>query len=122
MPILTEMLHSLLTAVWATYLSTEHSVISEKHNESFPITHLHGKCVRAVQVVAANLDNAGPSMMKGPDIKPIGGNIMAHAATTRLCKHLICVLLVTCSSWCQHDDAFMGTIGLKGGSGHVDLN
>lgn len=34
------------------------------------------------QVVAANLD--GGSMFAGPTIKPIGGNIMAHASTTRL--------------------------------------
>eukprot|EP00803_Ostreobium_quekettii_P000361 evm.model.scf_2577.4 EVM.evm.TU.scf_2577.4 scf_2577:20684-21875(-) len=34
------------------------------------------------QVVAANLD--GASMFAGPTIKPIGGNIMAHATTTRL--------------------------------------
>ncbi|KAK9810888.1 hypothetical protein WJX73_005457 [Symbiochloris irregularis] len=34
------------------------------------------------QVVAANLD--GGSMFAGPSIKPIGGNIMAHATTTRL--------------------------------------
>lgn len=37
------------------------------------------------QVVAANLD--GASMFAGPSVKPIGGNIMAHATTTRLwCK------------------------------------
>ena len=35
-----------------------------------------------VQVVAANLD--GGSMFAGPSVKPIGGNIMAHASTTRL--------------------------------------
>lgn len=35
-----------------------------------------------VQVVAANLD--GASMFAGPSVKPIGGNIMAHASTTRL--------------------------------------
>lgn len=34
------------------------------------------------QVVAANLD--GGSMFAGPAVKPIGGNIMAHATTTRL--------------------------------------
>ncbi|KAI8463445.1 MAG: DNA recombination and repair protein Rad51 [Monoraphidium minutum] len=34
------------------------------------------------QVVAANLD--GGSMFAGPNFKPIGGNIMAHATTTRL--------------------------------------
>lgn len=34
------------------------------------------------QVVAANLD--GASMFSGPAVKPIGGNIMAHASTTRL--------------------------------------
>ncbi|KAL6749248.1 DNA repair protein RAD51-like protein 1-like protein [Haematococcus lacustris] len=34
------------------------------------------------QVVAANLD--GASMFAGPSVKPIGGNIMAHATTTRL--------------------------------------
>lgn len=34
------------------------------------------------QVVAANLD--GSSMFAGPAVKPIGGNIMAHASTTRL--------------------------------------
>lgn len=34
------------------------------------------------QVVAANLD--GGSMFAGPSVKPIGGNIMAHATTTRL--------------------------------------
>jgi len=34
------------------------------------------------QVVAANLD--GGSMFAGPSVKPIGGNIMAHASTTRL--------------------------------------
>lgn len=34
------------------------------------------------QVVAANLD--GGSMFAGPSIKPIGGNIMAHATTTRI--------------------------------------
>ena len=40
-------------------------------------------CVSAcTQVVAANLD--GGSMFAGPSIKPIGGNIMAHATTTRL--------------------------------------
>jgi DNA repair protein RAD51 len=35
-----------------------------------------------LQVVAANLD--GGSMFAGPSVKPIGGNIMAHASTTRL--------------------------------------
>jgi DNA repair protein RAD51 len=35
-----------------------------------------------LQVVAANLD--GGSMFAGPSVKPIGGNIMAHATTTRL--------------------------------------
>ena len=35
-----------------------------------------------MQVVAANLD--GGSMFAGPSVKPIGGNIMAHASTTRL--------------------------------------
>lgn len=35
------------------------------------------------QVVAANLDGGGP-MFAGANIKPIGGNIMAHATTTRL--------------------------------------
>lgn len=35
------------------------------------------------QVVAANLDGAG-GMFAGPSIKAIGGNIMAHATTTRL--------------------------------------
>lgn len=35
-----------------------------------------------VQVVAANLD--GSAMFAGPSVKPIGGNIMAHATTTRL--------------------------------------
>jgi DNA repair protein RAD51 len=35
-----------------------------------------------VQVVQANLD--GGSMFAGPSVKPIGGNIMAHATTTRL--------------------------------------
>ena len=34
------------------------------------------------QVVAANLD--GGSMFAGPTVKPIGGNIMAHATTTRI--------------------------------------
>ena len=34
------------------------------------------------QVVAANLD--GGSMFQGPSVKPIGGNIMAHASTTRI--------------------------------------
>lgn len=34
------------------------------------------------QVVCANLD--GGSMFAGPSVKPIGGNIMAHASTTRL--------------------------------------
>ncbi|KAI8105737.1 hypothetical protein M9434_000319 [Picochlorum sp. BPE23] len=34
------------------------------------------------QVVQANLD--GASMFAGPTVKPIGGNIMAHATTTRL--------------------------------------
>ncbi len=33
-------------------------------------------------MVAANLD--GGSMFAGPSVKPIGGNIMAHATTTRL--------------------------------------
>eukprot|EP00210_Caulerpa_lentillifera_P000656 g633.t1 len=33
-------------------------------------------------VVAANLD--GGSMFAGPSMKPIGGNIMAHATTTRI--------------------------------------
>ena len=32
--------------------------------------------------MAANLD--GGSMFAGPAVKPIGGNIMAHASTTRL--------------------------------------
>lgn len=32
--------------------------------------------------MAANLD--GGSMFAGPSVKPIGGNIMAHATTTRL--------------------------------------
>ncbi|GFR50608.1 hypothetical protein Agub_g12691 [Astrephomene gubernaculifera] len=36
------------------------------------------------QVVAANLDGAGGGMFAGPQVKPIGGNIMAHATTTRL--------------------------------------
>lgn len=35
------------------------------------------------QVVAANLDGAGAFSM-GPKTQPIGGNIMAHASTTRL--------------------------------------
>lgn len=35
-----------------------------------------------LQVVAANLD--GGAMFAGPQIKPIGGNIMAHATTTRM--------------------------------------
>lgn len=39
-------------------------------------------CCLVVQVVAANLD--GGSMFAGPSVKPIGGNIMAHATTTRL--------------------------------------
>jgi DNA repair protein RAD51 len=40
-------------------------------------------CARAcAQVVAANLD--GGAMFAGPQVKPIGGNIMAHATTTRL--------------------------------------
>ncbi len=34
------------------------------------------------QVVAANLD--GASMFAGPSLKAVGGNIMAHATTTRL--------------------------------------
>lgn len=34
------------------------------------------------QVVQANLD--GGSMFAGPTVKPIGGNIMAHATTTRV--------------------------------------
>ena len=34
------------------------------------------------QVVAANLDASGP--FGGPKTMPIGGNIMAHASTTRL--------------------------------------
>lgn len=34
------------------------------------------------QVVAANLD--GGAMFAGPSVKPIGGNIVAHATTTRL--------------------------------------
>lgn len=34
------------------------------------------------QVVAANLDGGG--VFAGPPTKPIGGNIMAHASTTRL--------------------------------------
>ncbi|KAK9810149.1 hypothetical protein WJX72_005647 [[Myrmecia] bisecta] len=42
-----------------------------------------GCCVVVTnQVVAANLD--GGSMFAGPSVKPIGGNIMAHASTTRL--------------------------------------
>lgn len=44
-----------------------------------------GWLCRSLQVVAANLD--GGSMFAGPSVKPIGGNIMAHATTTRLwCK------------------------------------
>eukprot|EP00798_Chlamydomonas_sp_ICE-L_P027067 gene27069-2300_t len=39
-------------------------------------------CIITNQVVAANLE--GGSMFSGPSIKPIGGNIMAHASTTRL--------------------------------------
>ena len=35
------------------------------------------------QVVQDNL-GGGASMFSGPGIKPIGGNIMAHATTTRL--------------------------------------
>jgi DNA repair protein RAD51 len=35
-----------------------------------------------VQVVASGLD--GGAMFAGPQMKPIGGNIMAHASTTRL--------------------------------------
>lgn len=38
-----------------------------------------------VQVVANNLDG-GAGMFSGPKIAPIGGNIMAHASTTRLCE------------------------------------
>lgn len=34
------------------------------------------------QVVQANLD--GGSMFAGPSVKPIGGNIMAHASATRI--------------------------------------
>ncbi len=37
-----------------------------------------------LQVVAANLDGGGAGMFAGPSVKPIGGNIMAHATTTRL--------------------------------------
>ena len=33
-------------------------------------------------MVAANLE--GGAMFAGPSVKPIGGNIMAHATTTRL--------------------------------------
>lgn len=40
--------------------------------------------VLALQVVAANLDGAG--MFAGPNVKAIGGNIMAHSTTTRLCE------------------------------------
>lgn len=43
---------------------------------------LRPPCLGRVQVVAANLD--GASMFAGPSVKPIGGNIMAHATTTRL--------------------------------------
>lgn len=45
-----------------------------------PILAVHAGCF--VQVVAANLD--GGAMFAGPQVKPIGGNIMAHATTTRL--------------------------------------
>ncbi len=37
---------------------------------------------QCTQVVAANLD--GGAMFAGPSVKPIGGNIMAHATHTRL--------------------------------------
>ena len=36
------------------------------------------------QVVAANLDGGSGGMFAGPTVKPIGGNIMAHASTTRI--------------------------------------
>lgn len=35
-----------------------------------------------LQVVASNLD--GGSMFAGPKLSAVGGNIMAHASTTRL--------------------------------------
>jgi DNA repair protein RAD51 len=47
--------------------------------------YMNGQLVLAcivLQVVAANLD--GGAMFAGPSVKPIGGNIMAHATTSRL--------------------------------------
>ncbi len=55
----------------------------------YPSSHIHTLSVPThphahptAQVVAANLD--GGAMFAGPSVKPIGGNIMAHASTTRL--------------------------------------
>jgi DNA repair protein RAD51 len=43
----------------------------------------HVAVVITNQVVAANLDGSG-GIFAGPSVKPIGGNIMAHASTTRI--------------------------------------
>jgi hypothetical protein len=46
--------------------------------------------------VVAQVD--GSAMFAGPQIKPIGGNIMAHASTTRLIRELFD--LITLSQPC----------------------
>jgi len=68
------------------------------------------------QVVAANLDGAG-GLFAGPQVKPIGGNIMAHATTTRL--HLKkgrgenrCVKIISSPSLPERDANF--AIGPEG--------
>lgn len=42
-----------------------------------------GVAVVVTNQVVAQVDS-GSSMFSGPQVKPIGGNIMAHASTTRL--------------------------------------
>ncbi len=42
-----------------------------------------GVAVVVTNQVVAQVDS-GPSLFSGPEVKPIGGNIMAHAPTTRL--------------------------------------
>ena len=67
------------------------------------------------QVVAANLDAGAFSM--GPKTQPIGGNIMAHASTTRLAlrkgKQENRVVKVVCSPSLPEREATFA-IGTKG--------
>lgn len=51
--------------------------------------------------VVAQVD--GSAMFAGPQVKPIGGNIMAHASTTRSVEQLLFFNLLQkyklCESW-----------------------